>query len=99
VADPKYAGIHGIDPFFDIGFQQGLAGLVDGDHYFDAIADDARVRLSIFDFPGGPQTSRRDALMALYASYGDNIVLHGATSCRAPIAGPSVGHHRIRCPW
>jgi len=32
-----------------------------------------------YHFPGWPQTlSGRDALMALYAGYGNNIVLHGA---------------------
>ena len=40
VTDPKYAAFTALDPFFDI-VQQGLAGLVDGDHYFDTIADDA----------------------------------------------------------
>src|SRR5207253_1192792 len=62
---------------FDI-VQQGLAGLVDGDHYFDTIADDAEFEFR-YHFPGWPHTLRgRHALMALYASYGDNIVLHGA---------------------
>ena len=40
MTDPKYAAFTALDPFFDI-VQQGLAGLVDGDHYFDTIADDA----------------------------------------------------------
>ena len=40
MTDPKYAAFTALDPFFDI-VQQGLAGLVDGDHYFDIIADDA----------------------------------------------------------
>ena len=40
VTDPKYAAFTALDPFFDI-VQQGLASLVDGDHYFDTIADDA----------------------------------------------------------
>ena len=39
MTDPKYAAFTALDPFFDI-VQQGLAGLVDGDHYFDTIADD-----------------------------------------------------------
>jgi uncharacterized protein len=99
VADPKYAAFTALDPFFDI-VLQGLAGLVDGDHYFDTIADDAEVEFR-YHFPGWPQTLRgRDALMALYAGYGNNIVLHGADGARcAPIAGPSRCHHRIRCPW
>ena len=40
MTDPKYAAFTALDPFFDI-VRQGLAGLVDGDHYFDTIADDA----------------------------------------------------------
>ena len=38
--DPAYAAFSALDPFFDI-VRQGLAGLVDGDHYFDMIAPDA----------------------------------------------------------
>ena len=77
MTDPKYAAFTALDPFFAI-VQQGLAGLVDGDHYFDTIADDAEFAFR-YHFPGWPQTLRgRDALMALYAGYGHNIVLHGA---------------------
>lgn len=77
MTDTKYATFAALDPFFDI-VQQGLAGLVDGDHYFDAIADGAEFEFR-YIFPGWPRTlSGRDALMALYAGYGDNIVLHGA---------------------
>lgn len=74
---PKYAAFTALDPFFTIA-QQGLAGLVDGDHYFDTIADDAVFEFR-YDFPGWPRTvSGRDALMELYASYGNNIILHSA---------------------
>jgi len=77
VTDPKYAAFTALDPFFDT-VQQGLAGLVDGDHYFDTIADDAEFEFR-YHFPGWPQTLRgRDALMALYAGYGNSIVLHDA---------------------
>ena len=34
MADPKYAAFAALDLFFDIALQ-GLAGLVDGEHYFD----------------------------------------------------------------
>jgi ketosteroid isomerase-like protein len=77
MTDPKYAVFTALDPFFNI-VQQGLAGLVDGDHYFDTIADDAGFEFR-YIFPGWPRTlSGRDALMALYAGYGDNIVLDSA---------------------
>ena len=77
MTDPKYAAFTALAPFFAI-VQQGLAGLVDGDHYYDPIADDAEFAFR-YHFPGWPQTLRgRDALMALYAGYGHTIVLHGA---------------------
>jgi ketosteroid isomerase-like protein len=77
VADPKYAAFQALDPFFEISLR-GLAGLIDGEHYFDAIADDAVFEFR-YIFPGWPQrVNGRDALMALYAGYGKTIVLHGA---------------------
>jgi hypothetical protein len=72
VTDPKYAAFTALDPFFKIS-QRGLAGLVDGDHYFDTMADDAVFEFR-YIFPGWPQTlSGRGALMALYAGYGSNM--------------------------
>jgi uncharacterized protein len=77
VTDPKYAAFKALDPFFEISLQ-GLAGLVDGDHYFDTMADDVVFEFR-YIFPGWPQTlNGREALMARYAGYGNNIVLHGA---------------------
>src|SRR5260370_42556273 len=71
----KYAAFVALDPFFDI-VMQGLAGAVDGDHYFDAIADDAVFEYR-YVFPGFPtKIEGRDALMVLYAGYGDSTVLH-----------------------
>jgi len=77
MTDPRYAVFKALDPFFNI-VQEGLAGLVDGDHYFDTIADHAVFEFR-YIFPGWPQRIEgREALMTLYAGYGDNIVLHGA---------------------
>src|SRR5258708_4166951 len=77
MADPKYAAFRALDPFFNI-VQQGLAGLVDGDHYFDTIVDDAVFEFR-YIFPGWPlKVDGREALITLYADYGDNIVLDGA---------------------
>jgi ketosteroid isomerase-like protein len=73
----KYAAFAALDPFFDV-IQQGLAGLVDGTHYFDTLADDVVFEFR-YDFPGFPRrTEGRDALMALYRGYGDGIVLNRA---------------------
>lgn len=73
----NYAAFAALDPFFDI-VMQGLAGAVDGDHYFDAVADKAVFEFR-YVFPGFPtRVEGRDALMALYAGYGDSTVLHSA---------------------
>ena len=77
MSNPKYTAFTALDPFFNIA-QQGLAGLVDGEHYFDTIAEDAEFEFR-YHFPGYPRKLRgRDALMSLYAGYGNNIVLHAA---------------------
>ena len=77
MTNPKYKAFTALDPFFDI-IQQGLAGQVDGDHYFDTIAENAVFEFR-YIFPGWPQkVNSREALMALYAGYGNNTVLHGA---------------------
>jgi uncharacterized protein len=77
MTDPKYKAFAALDPFFDI-VQQGLSGLVDGAHYFDTIAESAVFEYR-YIFPGFPQRlESREALMALYAGYGTNILLHDA---------------------
>jgi ketosteroid isomerase-like protein len=77
MTDPKYKVFAALDPFFNV-VQRGLAGQVDGDHYFDTIADNAVFEFR-YIFPGWPQKiNGREALMALYEGYGNNIILHGA---------------------
>ena len=71
----KYAAFKALDPFFEV-IQQGLSEFVDGDHYFDTIADDALFEF-LYYFPGWPKTIHgRADLMAAYSGYGKNIVLH-----------------------
>ncbi|HEY2532344.1 MAG TPA: nuclear transport factor 2 family protein [Xanthobacteraceae bacterium] len=75
--DPEYAVFKALDPFFEV-VQKGLSGFVNGEHYFDTIADDALFEFR-YDFPGYPKTVRgRANLMALYSGYGNNITLHRA---------------------
>jgi uncharacterized protein len=75
--DPTHAVFSALDPFFGI-VMRGLAGLVDGDHYFDTIAPDAVFEFR-YRFPGYPtKVVGREALMTLYAGYGKNMALHGA---------------------
>ena len=77
MSEPAYAAFSALDPFFDI-VMRGLAGRVDGDHYFDAIAPQAVFEFR-YRFPGYPtKVVGREALMALYSGYGDGISLHGA---------------------
>ena len=75
--DPAYAAFSALDPFFEI-VMRGLEGLVDGDHYFDAIAPDAVFEFR-YRFPGWPiKLVGREALMTLYAGYGNGMTLQGA---------------------
>jgi ketosteroid isomerase-like protein len=75
--DPAYAAFFALDPFFAI-VMRGLAGLVDGDHYFDTIAPDAVFEFR-YRFAGWPtEVVGREALMALYAGYGNQMRLQNA---------------------
>src|SRR6267154_1386528 len=70
-----YAVFEALNPFFEI-IQKGLSGLVDGDHYFDTIADDAYFEF-LYHFPGWPPTIRgRANLTASFSGYGKTINLH-----------------------
>ena len=76
MSNAKYSVFKALDPFFKV-VQEGLSEFVDGEHYFDTIADDALFEFR-YNFPGLPQTVRgRADLMALYSGYGNNIMLHG----------------------
>jgi uncharacterized protein len=75
----EYAVFEALDPFFAI-IQRGLSGLVDGEHYFDTIADDA-IFESRYHFPGWPRAIRgRANLMAGFSGYGKTIRLHAGDS-------------------
>ncbi|MFJ2807903.1 nuclear transport factor 2 family protein [Kitasatospora sp. NPDC087271] len=66
-----------LDPFFRI-VQEGLAGLVDGGHFFDLLAEDVVVEY-VVSVPGYPRRVQgRQALADLYRGYGDAMVLTGA---------------------
>jgi uncharacterized protein len=73
----EYAAYEALNPFCEI-IQNGLNGLVDGEHYFDTIADDALFEFR-YHFPGWPRTLQgRADLMAGYSGYGKTIKLHSA---------------------
>jgi ketosteroid isomerase-like protein len=70
----KYASDQALEPFFRI-VLEGLSGLVDGQHFFDAFAEDARFE-SLYDFPGWPMMIRgRADLVGALSGYGANIKL------------------------
>jgi ketosteroid isomerase-like protein len=74
MAQSDYDEFRALDPFFDI-VMQGLAPFVDGEHYFDALADDVLFEF-LYEIPGWPRVTRgRDALIGLYSGYGRNIRL------------------------
>jgi len=69
-----YAAFRALDPFFAV-VMEGLSKFVDGEHYFDALADDVLFEF-LYNFPGWPQVTRgRADLMSLYSGYGNNIRL------------------------
>ena len=66
-----------LDPFFRI-VQEGLAGLVDGDHFFELLAEDVVVEY-VVSVPGYPRrVEGRGAVADLYRGYGEVMLLHSA---------------------
>jgi uncharacterized protein len=68
-------------PFFKI-IREGLAGLVDGEDYFDLLADDV-----VFDYvisvPGYPRhVEGRQHIIDLYSGYDDYVNVHSADNLR-----------------
>jgi ketosteroid isomerase-like protein len=85
MSDPSYAAYEPVRPYFDL-VRGALADLVDGEHFFDVVADDIAYEV-LYDFPGWPRMIRgRAELMRQFAGYGasiqlqsaDNLVVHKA---------------------
>lgn len=73
----RYAGHEALDPFFEV-IQEGLKGLVQGEHFYDAIAEDAVFEF-LYELPGWPRTIRgRAGVVDGFSGYGDNIKLHSS---------------------
>ena len=75
-----------LDPFFRI-IEEGLRGLVDGDHFFNFLADDV-----VFDFiitvPDYPRhVVGRDNLIELYRGYGSTFFLDRCHDLRVHRSG------------
>lgn len=74
---PDYAAYEAANPYFDL-IRGALGDLVEGEHFFDIVADDVVYEV-LYDFPGWPRVTRgRDTLMAQFRGYVDNIELHAA---------------------
>ena len=74
---PKYVVYQAAAPYFDL-VRGALGELVDGEHFFDVIADDTMYEV-LYDIPGWPRIIRgRTDLMAAFRGYVDNIALQSA---------------------
>jgi ketosteroid isomerase-like protein len=68
-------------PFFGI-IREGLAGLVDGEDYFDLLAEDV-VFEYVISVPGYPRrVEGRQNIIDLYRDYGDYMSVHTADNLR-----------------
>jgi ketosteroid isomerase-like protein len=75
--NPKYAAYEAAAPYFNL-VRGALGDLVDGEHFFDIVADDIVYEV-LYDFPGWPRVIHgRVDLMARFRGYGDNIALQSA---------------------
>lgn len=74
---PRYAAFEASRPYFDL-VRGALGDLVDGEHFFDIVADDLIYEV-LYDFPGWPRVLRgRVDLMRQFSGYGDYIRLRAA---------------------
>src|SRR6266849_3579316 len=92
-----YAAFHALDPFFEV-VMEGLSKFVDGEHYFDTLADDMLFEF-LYEFPGWPRVTRgRDNLISLYSGYGNNTRSR-RFAARASFRERSCRDPRIRSAW
>ena len=70
----ELADFHALDPFFRI-IEEGVAGLADGEHFFDLLAEDV-VFEYVITVPGYPRrVEGRRAVAELYRPYGATFFL------------------------
>jgi ketosteroid isomerase-like protein len=75
--NPQYAVYKAVNPYFDL-VRRALGDLVDGEHFFDIVADSIVYEV-LYDFPGWPRVIQgRSDLMTRFRGYGDNIELQSA---------------------
>jgi ketosteroid isomerase-like protein len=77
MSSPRYDAYKAAKPYFDL-VRRALDGLVDGEHFFDIVADDIVYEV-LYDVAGWPRLIRgRADLMAKFRGYCDNIELRSA---------------------
>jgi ketosteroid isomerase-like protein len=75
--NPQYAVYKGAEPYFNL-VRRALGDLVDGEQFFDIVADDVIYEV-LYHIAGWPQTIRgRTDLMAQFRGYCDNVELESA---------------------
>ena len=73
----EFGDFAALDPFFRI-IEEGLAGFVDGGHFFELLAEDVIFEY-VISVPGYPRrVEGRRAVAKLYRGYGSNFVLRSA---------------------
>ena len=74
---PKYAAYEAAAPYFDL-VRRALGDLVDGEHFFDVVANDVVYEV-LYDLPGWPRIIKgRTDLMAAFGGYVEAIALQSA---------------------
>ncbi len=95
--NPQYAAYKPADPYFTL-VRDALGELVDGEHFFDILAEDVVYEVR-YDFPGWPRLIQgRAGLMAQFRGYVENIALQSADNliaCRADEDGVVVIEYEI----
>jgi hypothetical protein len=87
MSNSRYPACEALDPCFEI-MMKVLSKYVDGEHYFDTLADDVVFEF-LYEFPGWPrQTRGRENLIALYSGYGRNIRLDRGIHCSCTTRRP-----------
>ena len=75
--NPKYAAYQRAAPYFNL-VRGALGDVVDGEHFFDAVADNVVYEV-LYEIAGWPRTIRgRADLMVKFKGYGNNIELQSA---------------------
>ena len=74
---PEYGAYQPAAPYFDL-VRRALGDHVDGEHFFDIVADDVVYEV-LYELPGWPRVIKgRTDLMAAFRRYVENIALQSA---------------------